>query len=133
MAPAAPKLVDAGTMRIYVETVARFPTFTDIVGNFDLRKGPVMHAGMTHSEFVQSTRPKELYSSAGFDYRDVIRFAAIAYVENKAFDLLRKGALALRHAKTEAERKAIQARIERELAALKGEVKKGEIKQDEVR
>jgi hypothetical protein len=113
-------LVDRSTLRFYVDTTAPFPTFTDIVGTFDLRNGPVPSAGMTHQEFVQSTRPKEMYSSAGFTVSDVMRMAAFTYIEGKAFELLRRGALALREAKTEAERKAIQARIERELAALRG-------------
>jgi predicted RecA/RadA family phage recombinase len=93
----------------------------DIVGDFNLRTGLVPHSGMTHQEFVQSTRPKDMYSSAGFGVGDVLRFALLSYTEGKAFELMRKAALALRHAKTEAEKKAIQARIEKELAALRGE------------
>ena len=123
MTPQSLTLVDAGTMRIYVNTVAPFPKFRDIVGDFDLRKGGVPHSGMTHQEFVQSTRPKDMYSSAGFTVSDVLRFAILQYTETKAFELMRKGALALREAKTQAERKAIQARIEKELAALRGDIK----------
>lgn len=121
LTPKTLRLMDDETMRIYVSTVAPFPKFKDIVGDFDLFKGPVPHSGMTHNEFVQSTRPKDMYSSAGFSVGDVLRMALLSYTEGKAFELLRKGALALRDAKTEAERKAIQARIEKELAALKGE------------
>lgn len=113
-------LVDKSTLRFVVNTTAPFPKFTDIVGTFDLHHGPVPSAGMTHQEFVQSTRPKDMYSSAGFTVSDVLKMAALTYIEGKAFELLRKGALALREAKTEAERKEIQARIERELAALRG-------------
>ena len=117
-------LLDRDAMRFYVSTVAPFPKFTDIVGDFNLRTGGVPHSGMTHQEFVQSTRPKEMYSSAGFTVSDMVKLAFLSYTEGKAFELLRKGALALREAKTEAERKAIQARIERELAALKsGDIK----------
>lgn len=121
MAPRALSLVDASSMRIYVSTVAPFPKFTDIVGDFNLRTGPVPHAGMTHQEFVQSTRPNKLYSSVGITVGQAIQGTLLAYASTKAFELLRKGALALREAKTEAEKKAIQARIEKELAALRGE------------
>lgn len=117
-------LLDRDAMRFYVSTVAPFPKFTDIVGDFNLRVGGVPHSGMTHSEFVQSTRPKEMYSSAGFTVSDMAKLAFLSYTEGKAFELLRKGALALREARTEAERKAIQARIERELKALQsGDIK----------
>lgn len=121
--PSALSLVDKDQLRIYVHTTAPFPTFTDIVGDFDLRKGPVPYAGMTHQEFVQSTRPKDMYSSAGFTVGDVIRWGLLTYTEGKAFELLRNGVIALREAKTEADRRAIRARIEKELAALRGDIK----------
>ena len=123
LTPRSVALVDKNVLRIYVNTVALFPTFTDIVGDFDLFKGAVPYSGMTHREFVQSTRPKDMYSSAGFTTSDVLKFALLGYVEGKAFELMRKGALRLRDAKTEAERKAIRAQIEKELAALRGEIK----------
>lgn len=114
-------LFDKDAMRIYVDTVAPFPKFMDIVGDFNLRVGGVPGAGVTHKEFVESTRPKEMYSSAGFSIDQMARLAAFTYAEGKVFELLRKGALAWRTAKSDAERKAIQLQIERELAALKGE------------
>jgi len=116
-------LLDKDTMRIYVETIAPFPKFLDIVGDFNLRAGGVPGAGMTHSEFVQSTRPKAMYSSVGVTVGEAATAMALNIVATKAFELLRKGALALRQAKTDADRKAIQARIDRELAALKGDIK----------
>jgi hypothetical protein len=116
-------LIDKNTMRIYVDTVAPFPKFSDMVGDFDLRKGPTPHAGMTHQEFVESTRPNKLYSSVGVSVGEMAKATVLMVAQSKAFELLRKGALAMRNAKTDAERKAIQARIEKELAALKGEVK----------
>ncbi|TAK17154.1 MAG: hypothetical protein EPO35_03690 [Acidobacteria bacterium] len=120
---AAPKLdlVDRNPFRFYTTTVAPFPKFKDIVGSFDLFNGPVPHSGMTHREFVQSTRPKDMYSSAGFTPSDVIKWGLLQLVEQKGFELLRKGIQELAEAKTEAERKQIRARIERELAALRGE------------
>ena len=115
-------LFDKDTLRIYVDTVAPFPKFMDIVGDFNLRVGGVPGAGMTHREFVESTRPKDMYSSAGFSIDQMARLAAFSFVEGKVFELLRKGALAWRNAQTDAERKAIQLQIERELAALRGDV-----------
>ena len=114
-------LMDHDTMRIYVTTVAPSPKFTDMVGSFDLFKGPVPHSGMTHQEMVQMTRPKDMYSAGGLSVGDMVRFAALTFVEGKAFELMRKAALAMRNAKTEAEKKEIQARIEQELKALRGE------------
>mgnify|MGYP006273372307 FL=1 len=112
--------MDHDTMRIYVNTVAPFPKFSDIVGSFDLFNGPTPYASMSHNEMVQMSRPKDMYSSGGLTAGDMLRFAALTYVEGKAFELLKKAAIWMRAAKTEAERKEIQARIERELAALKG-------------
>ena len=77
---------------------------------------------MTHNEFLQQTRPRELYSSAGFTPGDVIRWGLWGYVERKGFELLAKGLKEYKEAKTEAERKQIRLLIERELAALRGEV-----------
>ena len=113
--------MDRDTMRIYVNTVAPFPKFSDIVGSFDLFNGPTPYASMSHNEMVAMSRPKDMYSSGGITAGDMLRFAALSYVEGKAFEILRKAAVWMRTAKTEAERKEIQARIERELAALKGE------------
>ena len=112
-------LIGAETMRFYVTTVAPFPKFSDIVGSFDLFSGQVPNAGMTHREFVQSTRPKAMYSSVGLTVGDAAKAMALNFAATRAFELLRKGALWLREAKTDAERKAVQARIERELEALK--------------
>ncbi len=92
-----------------------------MVGSFDLFRGPVPHAGMTHQEFLQSTRPKDMYSSAGFTPGDVIRWGLLSYAEGKGYELIRKGIQELATAKTEAERKQIRLKIERELAALRGE------------
>lgn len=113
--------MDSDTLRIYVNTVAPSPKFSDMVGSFDLFRGPVPHSGMTHQEMVQMTRPKDMYSAGGLTVGDMFRFAALTFIEGKAFELMRKAALAMRNAKTEAEKKEIQARIERELLALKGE------------
>lgn len=114
-------LVDKNPFRFYSETVRRAPKFSDMVGSFDLFNGPVPHSGMTHREFVQSTRPKDMYSSAGFTPGDVIRWGLLTLVEQKGFELLKFSLKELAEARTEAERKQIRLRIERELAALRGE------------
>ncbi len=119
-----PKLVldDQNLFRFYSETVRRAPKFADMVGSFNLFNGPVPGAGMTHREFIQSTRPKDMYSSAGFTPRDVISWGLLTLVQRKGFELLKYGLKELAEAKTEAERKQIRLLIERELAALRGEI-----------
>jgi hypothetical protein len=119
--PPSLNLKDNG-FHFYSETVRSAPKFADMVGSFDLFNGPVPHAGMTHREFLQQTRPKELYSSAGFTPGDVIRWGLLSYVERKGFELLAKGLKEYKEARTEAERKQIRLIIERELAALRGEI-----------
>jgi hypothetical protein len=114
-------LVDRNPFRFYTDINRATPTFRDIVGSFDLFNGPVPHSGMTHREFVQSTRPKDMFSSAGFTTGDILRLGLLSYAEGKGIELLRKGLQEINAAKTEAERKQIRARIERELAALRGE------------
>lgn len=120
--PVTLKLVDQSGFRFYSETVRPAPKFADMVGSFDLFHGPVPHSGMTHAEFVQSTRPKELYSSAGFTPSDVIRWGILAFTERKGYELIRYSLQKLAEVKTEAERKQIRLQIERELAALRGEI-----------
>lgn len=115
-------LIDQNPYRFYSETTRRAPKFSDMVGDFDLFNGPVPGAGMTHREFVQSTRPKDMYSSAGFTPRDIISWGLLSLAEKKGFELLRYGLKELSEAKTEAERKQIRLLIERELAALRGEI-----------
>lgn len=116
-----PKLNLEEKFRFYSETERPAPKFSDMVGSFDLFNGPTPHAGMTHREFVQSTRPKDMYSSAGFTPGDVIRWGLLSYAEMKGWELIKKGLKELNEAKTEAERKQIRLQIERELAALRGE------------
>jgi hypothetical protein len=119
--PAKLTLVDQNPFRFYSETTRPAPKFSDMVGDFDLFHGPVPHAGMTHAEFLNQTRPKELYSSAGFTPGDVIRWGLLAFTERKGWELVRYSMKRLAEAKTEAERKQIRLQIERELAALRGE------------
>jgi hypothetical protein len=119
--PATLKLVDQSGFRFYSETVRPAPKFSDMVGSFDLFNGPVPHSGMTHAEFLKMSRPKEMYSSAGFTPGDVIRWGILAYTERKGWELIRYSIKQLAEAKTEAERKQIRLQIERELAALRGE------------
>lgn len=117
-----PKLNLEDKFRFYSETVRPAPKFSDMVGSFDLFNGPTPHAGMTHREFVQSTRPKDMYSSAGFTPGDVIRWGLLSYTEMKGWELIKLGLKRLNEVKTEAERKQIRLQIERELAALRGEI-----------
>lgn len=113
-------LLDKNPLRIYVETKSTFPTFTDLVGGFDLRNGPTPFAAVTHQEIVEQSRPNKLYASVGITLTEGLKAAVLMYTQGKAFELLKAGMREIREAKTEAERKAIMARMEKELAALKG-------------
>jgi hypothetical protein len=113
-------LLDKDPLRIYVETKSTFPTFTELVSGFDLKNGPTPYAAVTHQEIVEQSRPKKLNASVGVTLTEGLKAAVLMYTQGKAFELLQAGMRELRDAKTEAERKAIMARMERELAALKG-------------
>lgn len=113
-------LLDKEPLRIFVETKSTFPTFTDLVSGFDLKNGPTPYAAVTHQEIVEQSRPKKINASVGVTLTEGLKAAVLMYTQGKAFELLQAGMRELRDAKTEAERKAIMARMERELAALKG-------------
>lgn len=113
-------LLDKDPLRIYVDTKSTFPTFTDLVSGFDLKNGPTPYAGVTHQEIIEQSRPKKLYASPGVTLSEGLKAALLMYTQGKAFELLQAGMRELRDARTEAERKVIMARMEKELAALKG-------------
>ena len=109
--------VDQEGLRFYMEIIARHPTFKDLLGNFDLRNGPVPHTAMTHAEFVQSVTPKWLNSSAGFNAADTLQSSLVNWA---AQNLIKKAVTALKNARSEAQIREINQQIDRELAALRG-------------
>lgn len=104
-------------LRFYLEVYGQQTPFWSFVGSYDLINGPVKHSTMTGQEFLDRMRPKELYSSAGITAPELLQFALVNVA---AQALIKKAIQDIREAKTEAEVAAIQARIERELQALKG-------------
>lgn len=113
-------LLDKNPLRIYVETKSTFPTFTELVNGFDLKNGPTPYGAVTHQDIVEQSRPRKLNASVGVTLTEGLKAAVLMYTQGKAFELLQAGMRELRDAKTDAERKAIMARMERELAALRG-------------
>lgn len=111
-------IIDDGRMKIYVEVIAKWPRFDELVKGYDLRNGPTARGNpMTHAEFLQMVTPREMYSSAGIRPGEVLQMALVNWV-GKA--LVKKGLEAIANARSEREIQEIRARIDRELAALRG-------------
>ena len=110
--------IDNGQLKIYVEIIAKWPSFTELVKGYDLRNGPTKRgAVMTHQEFLQMVTPKEMYSTAGIRPTEMLQIALTNWV-GKA--LVMKGIEEIRNARNQREIDEIRARIDRELAALRG-------------
>ena len=110
--------IDNGRLQIYVEVIGKWPSFSELVKGFDLRNGPTKRgAVMTHSEFLSMVTPKEMYSTAGIGPMEMLQIALTNWA-GKA--LVTKGLEAIKNARSEREIEEIRARIDRELAALRG-------------
>lgn len=111
-------VIDDGKLKIYVEIIAKWPRFEELVKNYDLRYGPTARGNpMTHQEFLQMVTPREMYSSAGIRPMEVLTAALVNWAGRA---LVLKGLEAIRNARSEREIEEIRARIDRELAALRG-------------
>jgi len=111
-------IIDNGRLKIYVEVIGKWPTFSELVKGYDLRNGPTKRgAVMTHAEFLSMVTPKEMYSSAGIGPMEMLQ-AAIVNWAGKA--LVMKGLEAIKNARSQHEIDQIRAQIDRELAALRG-------------
>lgn len=111
-------VIDNGKMRIYVEVIAKWPRFDELVRGYDLQTGPTARgAVMTHQEFLQMVTPREMYGSGGIRPTEILQMALVNWV-GKA--LISKGLEAISNAKSQREIDEIRARIDRELAALRG-------------
>lgn len=115
----APALkIEENQLRFYLEVRAKFPTIAEIIGDYDLINGPTKGgATMTHQEYLNMVTPKELYSTAGIKPAEMLQFALVNYFGQMA---IRKLVEELRNARDEREIREIRARIDRELAALRG-------------
>lgn len=110
--------IDEGQLRIYVEVIGRWPRFDEMAKGYDLMNGPTRRGNpMTHQEFLNMVTPKELYSTAGIMPLDMLQFALTNWLIKAVIE---KGLEDMKNAKTKAEVDEIRARIDRELAAIKG-------------
>ena len=111
-------IIDNGRLRIYVEVIAKWPRFDEFVKDYDLRNGPTPRgAVMTHAEFLAMVTPREMYGSGGIRPTEMLQIAITNWA-GKA--LVKKGLEAIANARSEREIQEIRARIDRELAALRG-------------
>jgi len=110
--------IDNGQLRIYVEVIAKWPRFDDLVKGYDLMNGPVARGNpMSHAEFLNMVTPRELHSSGGIKPTEILTMALVNWA-GKA--VITKGLEAISNAKSQREIDEIRARIDRELAALRG-------------
>ena len=110
--------IEEGQLRIYVEVIAKWPSFAEMVKGVDLMNGPTNGGNpMTHKEFLNMVTPKEMYSSVGIRPGEVLTMALVNYFGQKA---IKKGLEEIRQARDAKEIAEIRARIDRELAALRG-------------
>ena len=111
-------VIDEGKLRIYVEVIAKWPSFAEIAKGYDLKNGPTPRGNpMTHAEFLSMVTPREMYSSAGIRPTEVLQMSIVNWLGQA---IIKRGLEALRNAKDDREIAEIRARIDRELAAIKG-------------
>jgi hypothetical protein len=105
-------------LRFYVEVVAKQPTIADVIGSYDLMNGPTRRgAPMTHQEFLNMVTPQEFYGSQGIKSHELLQFALTNWLGQQ---IIKKAIEDIRNATSDREVEEIRARINRELAALKG-------------
>lgn len=110
--------IENGQLRIYVEVIAKWPSFAEMVKGYDLKNGPRGGGNpMTHQEFLNMVTPREMYGSGGIQPTEILTSAIVNFLGQA---LIKKGLEEIRNARSEREIAEIRARIDRELAALKG-------------
>jgi hypothetical protein len=110
--------LDDQQLRFYIEVVAKQPSIADIIGTYDLMNGPTKRgAAMTHQEFLNMVTPKEMYGSQGIKPGELLQFALTNWLAQQA---IKRAIEDIKNARTEHEVQEIRARIDRELAALRG-------------
>ena len=110
--------LDDQQLRFYIEVVAKQPSIADIIGTYDLINGPTKGGNpMTHQEFLNMVTPKEMYGSQGIKPGELLQFALTNWLAQQA---IKRAIEDIKNAKTEREVQEIRARIDRELAALRG-------------
>jgi hypothetical protein len=101
-------------MMIYVEVIAKWPTFAEITKNYDLLNGPTGGGNpMSHQEFLNMVTPKEMYGSGGISAPEVLTMALVNYFGKKA---ITKGLKEIGETRDQKKIAEIRARIDAELA-----------------
>lgn len=106
--------LDTDELRFYVDIIGRIPTFEQIVGDFDLKRGQVPGAGMTHEDYLAMVN-REWNTSGAVSGIEAL---GVALTNFALLTLVKKAYQEFKQARTERERRAIQERIERELREL---------------
>jgi hypothetical protein len=111
--------IENGQLRIYVQVIANWPSFAEKTKGYDWINGPTgMGNPMSHQEFLSMVTPKDMYSSGGgIKPVEMLQFALVNYLGQA---VIKKGLEEIRKARDEREIEEIRARIDRELAALRG-------------
>jgi hypothetical protein len=111
-------VITDGQLRIYVEVIAKWPTFKEYSKDFDYLHGPAGGRGaITHNELLGSLTPKELYGSGGISASEILQGAVVNWLGQL---IIKKGLKEISEARSSDEIAKIRARIDRELEALKG-------------
>ena len=111
-------IIDDGRLKIYVEVIANWPNFAEMVKGYDLMNGPTKRGGpMSHQEFLNMVTPKEMYSSVGIRPTEILQSAIVGALGQA---IIKRGLEAIRNARDEREIQEIRGQIDRELAALRG-------------
>ncbi len=110
--------LEDGRLKIYVDIVAPWPSFAAVTKGYDFLNGPTGGGNpMSHQEFLDMMTPKEMIGSGGISAGEVLTMAAVNYIGAKLISKALKGAGQSREQKKLAD---IRARIDAELAALRG-------------
>jgi hypothetical protein len=111
--------LDDQQLRFYLEIVGKQPTFAEYAKGYDFVNGPTKRGDpMSHKEFLALVTPKEMNSSAGITAMETLQFAVTNALGQT---LIRKALDDLKNARNEREVEEIRQRINRELAALRGD------------
>jgi hypothetical protein len=109
--------IDQNKLMFYIQVVAKFPTFREFIGDYDLMKGATRGGNpMTHAEFVNMVTPRDLYGSGGIQATEMLQFALVNWLGHM---LAKKVADSISNSRDEAQIRQIREQIDRELAALR--------------
>jgi len=109
--------IDQNKLMFYIQVVAKFPTFREFIGDYDLMKGATRGGNpMTHAEFVNMVTPRDLYGSGGIQATEMLQFALVNWLGHV---LVKKLADTMSESRNENQIRQIREQIDRELAALR--------------